>query len=162
MHPMDTMKHGVIWTADNAGKKGRTSSTFLRIDRNLVVRASRFLARSECPVCAPFNLNFVFVKAIRVGKTFSLGPAPDMFAQVPSPVVRERRKARIRGEDSERRDQDDGGAVVFTDNARLGNRFTRLLVHDALKTKVCGSPSKCRNLQYISFHSREMVYRACT
>jgi hypothetical protein len=63
-----------------AGKKGRTSSTFLRIDRNLVVRASRFLARSECPVCAPFSLNFVFVKAIRVGKTFSLGPAPDMFA----------------------------------------------------------------------------------
>ena len=87
------------------GTEERTSSTFLRIARNLVVRASRFLARSECPVWAPFSLNFVFVNAIRVGKRFSLGPVPDMFARVPSPVVRESRKARIGGEDDERRDQ---------------------------------------------------------
>lgn len=40
--------------------------------------ASRFFASSEWPVCAPLSRSFVFVKAIRVGKIFSRGPAPDI------------------------------------------------------------------------------------
>jgi len=32
----------------------------------------------------------VFVNAIRVAKMFSLAPVPDMFAQIPSPIVRGR------------------------------------------------------------------------
>lgn len=57
----------------------RTSSTRLKMARNLVVNASRFLANKECPVCAPFSRSLVLVSAIRVGKIFSRGPVPDMF-----------------------------------------------------------------------------------
>ncbi len=46
--------------------------------RKRVVRASRFLARSECPVCAPLRRSLVLVNAIRVGKILSRGPVPDM------------------------------------------------------------------------------------
>ena len=49
-----------------------------RIARKRVVSASRFLASSECPVCAPFRRVLVFVSAIRVGKIDSRGPVPDM------------------------------------------------------------------------------------
>lgn len=59
-----------------------TSSTFWRIARNLVVSASRFLANSECPVWAPLSRSLVLVSAIRVAKTFSRGPVPDMIAEV--------------------------------------------------------------------------------
>lgn len=45
---------------------------------NRVVNASRFLASSECPVCAPFNLVLVFVNAIRVANMFSRAPVPDI------------------------------------------------------------------------------------
>jgi hypothetical protein len=45
-----------------------------RIARKRVVSASRFFARSECPVCAPLSRVFVFVSAIRVGKMFSRLP----------------------------------------------------------------------------------------
>lgn len=58
--------------------KKLTSSTFRRIARNLVVRASRFFANSEWPVCAPFRRSLVFVRAIRVGKMFSRAPVPDI------------------------------------------------------------------------------------
>jgi hypothetical protein len=69
-----------------------TSSTFLRMALNRVVSASRFFARSECPVWAPFRRSFVFVSAIRVGKTFSLGPVPDMKSYV---AEREREGRRV-------------------------------------------------------------------
>ena len=46
--------------------------------RNRVVSASRFLASSEWPVCAPLRRVLVFVSAIRVGKMDSRGPVPDM------------------------------------------------------------------------------------
>lgn len=55
-----------------------TSSTLRRIALNRVVSASRFLANNEWPVCAPFNRSLVFVNAIRVAKTFSRGPVPDI------------------------------------------------------------------------------------
>ena len=55
-----------------------TSSTLRRMARNRVVSASRFLARSEWPVCAPLRRVLVFVSAIRVGKMDSRGPVPDM------------------------------------------------------------------------------------
>jgi len=38
------------------------------------MRASRFLARRECPVCAPLRRNLVFVRAMRVANTFSRAP----------------------------------------------------------------------------------------
>ena len=82
----------------------RTSSTFFRIDLNLVVRASRFFARSECPVWAPFSLNFVFVNAIRVGKMVSLGPDPDIFAEVSLFVKTERHGIGVG--DNESKDQE--------------------------------------------------------
>ena len=55
-----------------------TSSTLRKIALNLVVSASRFFANSECPVCAPFSLCFVFASDIRVAKTFSRAPEPDI------------------------------------------------------------------------------------
>jgi hypothetical protein len=57
----------------------RTSSTLRRIARKRVVSASRFLDRSECPVCAPFSRSLVFCRAARVGNMFSRLPE-DMVA----------------------------------------------------------------------------------
>ena len=56
----------------------RTSSTFFKIALKRVVKASRFFASSECPVCAPLRRSLILVNAIRVGKTFSRGPVPDI------------------------------------------------------------------------------------
>ena len=70
-----------------------TSSTLRRMARNRVVSASRFLASSECPVCAPLRRVLVFVRAIRVGKIDSRGPVPDMMMVTvcadPTLIVRE-------------------------------------------------------------------------
>lgn len=52
--------------------------------------------------------------------------------------------------------------VGFTDNLRLGNPFSRLLIHGTRKAKVFCSPSKYRDLQYIVCMGSERVYRACT
>lgn len=57
--------------------------------------ASRFLASSECPVCAPLRRVLVFVRAIRVGKIDSRGPVPDMMMVVCADltlIVREQRE----------------------------------------------------------------------
>ena len=89
---------------------------------------------------------------------FSLGPVPDIFAQVSSPVVRGDRKAWIGAGDNERRDQgnpDGGGAVGWTDDLRLGNWFSRLLIHNVRKAKVLHAPSECGNLQYIDLHDKQ-------
>jgi len=69
--------------------------------RNRVVSASRFLASSECPVCAPLRRVLVFVKAIRVAKIDSRGPVPDMMMMMmttvcadPALIVRDQREHR--------------------------------------------------------------------
>jgi hypothetical protein len=48
------------------------------ISRNRFVRASDLRFRSEWPVLAPFSFVFIRVRFIRVGKTASLLPWPDM------------------------------------------------------------------------------------
>jgi len=71
----------MIMTSTKSRLARLTSSTFLRIALNLVVSASRFLASREWPVCALLSLSFVLVNAIRVAKTFSLEPVPDIWKE---------------------------------------------------------------------------------
>lgn len=54
------------------------SSILWVISLNLLVKASDFLFNNEWPCWAPFNLPFMRLNVIRVGKTCSLFPAPDM------------------------------------------------------------------------------------
>jgi hypothetical protein len=48
------------------------------MSRNRFVRASDLRLRRECPVLAPLSFVFMSVNVMRVGKTASRLPAPDM------------------------------------------------------------------------------------